>query len=124
MRKTKAKATKTLSFNGSEIVILAEPPPHVLFLGSQLQSEGDDDHLRTLALVGGLAALCVQSIDGEEVIFQGGLPRDLDTLAKAGQGFIMAAFDHLGGTYAELGELFEAVMGAYQGATGAAANPT
>lgn len=119
----KPAATKVIEFNGAKITVLAEPPPHVLFLGSKLQSEPSDDNLVTLARVGGLAALCVRAIGDEEVIFEGGMPRDLDALAKVGQGFIMAAFEHLGGTYAELGELFEAILAVYK-TDGVGANPT
>lgn len=119
----KPRPTKVIDFNGTQLTILAEPPPHVLFMGSQLQSDASDDNLVSLARVGGLAALCVQAIDGEEVVMAGGMPRDLDALAAVGRGFIMVAFEHLGGTYAELGELFEVILAAYKD-EGVAANPT
>jgi len=93
------------------------PPPHLPFLVSQMQSMDESANpLRTLACAGGLARICVESIDGEEVE-AAKLPRDLDALEVYGRGFVMLAFE-LVGSYNDLGELFKAIMAAYSEMSG------
>jgi hypothetical protein len=97
--------------------VLPVPPPHLMFLASQVQEATGKDSLTDLAYAGGLAALCVREIDGETVELPARLPRDLVSLAALGRGFVMVAYEVLGG-YSEITAALEAVMGSYRGDTG------
>ena len=102
---------------GHTFKLREQPPPHLPFLGSQMQSMDEHtDPLRMLACTGGLARICVESIDGEEVE-AAKLPRDLDTLEVYGRGFVMLAFE-LVGSHEALGELFMSIITAYAGVSG------
>lgn len=104
--------------------ILRQPPPHLVFLSSQMDAEKDTaSTLAVLARMGGLASLVVREIDGEEVVYESGrMPRTLAELESAGRGFTMAAFDRVG-SYEGLAELYKAILTAYQTEDGAP-NPT
>lgn len=113
--------TRAVDLDGVPARILVRPPPHLIFLGSQVDAEKDDaPPLATLARMGGLAALVVRELDGEEVVFAAGMPRTLADLEVAGRGFVMAAFERVG-SYEALGELFRAILHQYDAGT---ANPT
>lgn len=104
-----------------DIGVLAVPPPHLLFLSSQVQAETGKSHLDDLAYVGGMVALVVREIDGEAIEMPKRLPQDLPGLAALGRGFVMAAYDLLDG--------YEGVMAAFAGAMsvykeGESINPT
>ena len=100
--------------------VLAEPPPHMVFMASRVQAAGQADTLTTLRYSGGLAALVVREVNGEPVVNERRLPRTLDELGDLGEGFIMAAWDVVG-SYEGLADLFHTALAAYQGSN---ANPT
>ena len=112
---------KNVEVAGHTIGVLKLPPPHLMFLASKSQADASDDSMATLSRAGGLAALVVRTIDGEEVVNARRLPRTLDELASLGEGFIMAAWDVFG-SYEVLTEVFTAVLASY--GAGAAPNPT
>lgn len=105
----KLKTLDIVGPNGTHTLkLVAEPPPHMMFLGSQVQSAGLEG-LDELAAAGGLAALVVREFDGEPVDMQR-LPRTLPELLDLGRGFIMLAFEKCG-SYEEMGFVFTEVMG-------------
>lgn len=112
---------RTLTVSGHIIGLQPKPPPHVLFLASKMTSDPTEDTLRVLSRAGGLSALLVASIDGEPVVVERKLPRDLPALEALGEAFIMAAFDVFGSWEA----LTEALTAIHAEAMGAAnLNPT
>lgn len=114
----------TIEVGSHSVGVLAVPPPHLMFLASQMQSAPPADMLTDLARSGGLAAICVRDLDGEPVALAGALPKTLDELAALGRGFIMTMWSTFGG-YEEIGALIVSVMGAYKKGDGRAQiNPT
>lgn len=114
-----SQPTKTIEFNGLKVEILTMPPPHLVFLASQVQS-APGEGAAVLSRAGGLAALCVYSIGGE-VVEKPKLPRDLADLERLGAGFVMATYELVGCDYEALAGLFQAVLGGYEKGV---ANPT
>lgn len=112
---------KQVGVAGHSLGVLKLPPPHLMFLASKSQSEPTEDSMVMLSRAGGLAALVVRTIDGEEVVNERRLPRTLDELSALGQGFIMAAWDVFE-SYDAMGEVFTAVLASYS--AGEAPNPT
>lgn len=105
----KLKTLDIVGPNGTHsLKLVAEPPPHMMFLGSQVQS-ADLEGLDQLAAAGGLAALVVREFDGETIEMPK-MPRTLPELLDVGRGFIMLAFEKCG-SYEELGFVFTEVMG-------------
>lgn len=111
-----------IEIGAHRVGVLAVPPPHLMFLASQVQNETGKDPMADLAYAGGLAALCVREIDGEAVEIPPRLPRDLPSLAALGRGFVMVSYDILGG-FPEIASAIQGVMSAYSGA-GRSLNPT
>ena len=113
---------KSVDVEGITLRVLPEPPPHLVFLSSQIDAEKDStDSLVLLARMGGLAALVVRELDGEEVLYAAGRPpRTMAELESTGRGFVMAAFERVG-SYEALSELFAAILAVYQESS---ANPT
>lgn len=116
--------------------VLQVPPPHMLFLASQVES-AELTTLDALAAAGGLTALVVRAarVDyrdpsapmsapvshaGEDFSVTQ-LPRDLSGLLALGRGFIMALYD-VAPSYGVLGEAFTKVVHSYKSSGGA--NPT
>ena len=104
--------TKTIDFNGLKVEILTVPPPHIIFLASQVQATPGEG-AAVLARAGGLAALCVRSVGGE-VVEKPKLPRDLADLERLGAGFVMATYELVGCDYDALAGLFQAVLSGYE----------
>lgn len=113
---------KTIEVQGAERVhvvqILVEPPPHMLFLASELQS-ANMGSMEQFALGGGIAACVIRTLNGEPMHPQK-LPRTQEELLALGRGCILDMYDAVG-SYADLNAISEAIMAAYQGD---AANPT
>lgn len=111
---SKPEELTIIEADGHMVGVLKMPPPHMIFLASKVKSEPEIDSLSTLRRAGGLAALVVRTIDGEEVINERRLPRDITALESLGEMFIMAAYDCFG-SYESLSDVFAAVLGAYHG---------
>lgn len=108
--------------------VLSVPPPHMMFLASQVES-AELSPLDGLAAAGGLTALVVRAVRvdyrdpskphapptstvGEDFTVNH-LPRDLPGLLALGRGFIMALYD-AAPSYPVLGAAFTAVMQSYK----------
>lgn len=103
--------------------VLSVPPPHFMFLASQVES-AELDPMDKLAAAGGLAAIVVRAVElGEhrEPFDLPALPRTLPDLMAAGRGFIMALYE-LVPSYPMLGEAFTQVVGSFKAQR--SANPT
>lgn len=86
-------ALRSVTIDGHTLMLVEEPPPHLLFLASAVQERAAEaDPMMSLAWMSGLLALLLRELDGEPVEVVK-LPRNLDTLAEAGRQLLMELYE-------------------------------